>query len=93
MRRAGGPTGGVPGVAAAWAAYEPERKWTVTGTSESPDEDGWSKIRQYGYQTSPNERRAVAAIALFAGEAWTVIVIDRDAAVAEKRASLSTASR
>jgi len=40
-------------VAAAWAAYQPP-KWPLKLATDVPDKDGWSKLRQYSYQTSPN---------------------------------------
>jgi CubicO group peptidase (beta-lactamase class C family) len=75
-------------VAAAWAAYRPDAKWPLKVANDAPDKDGWSHIRVYAYQTSPNERRAVAAIAATtesAAGSWTVVVVDLDDAVAEKR--------
>src|SRR5262245_49548115 len=44
-------------VAAAWAAYDAKKQWPLKVTTDSPDKDGWSNIRNYSYQTSPNERR------------------------------------
>jgi CubicO group peptidase (beta-lactamase class C family) len=72
-------------VAAAWAAYRPDAKWPLKTASDAPDKDGWSGIRVYDYQTSPNEHRAVTAITHRAGEIWTVVLLDLDEAVAEKR--------
>jgi CubicO group peptidase (beta-lactamase class C family) len=45
-------------VAAAWAAYRPEAKWPLKVTHDFPDRDGWSDVRDYSYQTSPNEKPA-----------------------------------
>jgi CubicO group peptidase (beta-lactamase class C family) len=72
-------------VAAAWAAYRPEARWPLKVTTDGPDKDGWTNRRAYDYQTSPNERRDVAVYARRAGETWTVIVLDMDQAVGEKR--------
>jgi CubicO group peptidase (beta-lactamase class C family) len=72
-------------VAAAWAAYKPDHKWPLKVTNEVPDKDGWSKQRGYEYQTSPNERRSVQALARFAGGHWTVAIFDLSDAVREKR--------
>ena len=72
-------------VAAAWAAYRPDAKWPLKVTNDFPDRDGWSNIRDYSYQTSPNEKRDVGANARRAGEGWTVILYDMDQAVGEKR--------
>jgi CubicO group peptidase (beta-lactamase class C family) len=72
-------------VAAAWAAYRPDAKWPLKVTNDFPDRDGWSRIRDYSYQTSPNEKRDVGANARRAGDGWTVILYDMDQAVGEKR--------
>lgn len=72
-------------VAAAWAAYKPDARWPLKVTNDFPDKDGWSGIRDYTYQTSPNERRDVGANARRAGNTWTVILYDMEQAVGEKR--------
>jgi CubicO group peptidase (beta-lactamase class C family) len=51
------------------------------------DRDGWTDLRQYEYQTSPNEKRDVAVVTRRAGAVWTVVVYDMAQAVAEKRLS------
>jgi CubicO group peptidase (beta-lactamase class C family) len=72
-------------VAAAWAAYRPNAKWPLKVTSDFPDKDGWTGIRDYSYQTSPNEKRDVGANARRAGDTWTVVLYDMAQAVGEKR--------
>jgi len=72
-------------VAAAWPAYKPDHKWPLKVKNEVPDRDGWSKQRGYDYQTSPNEKRSVQALARFAGGHWTVVIFDLSDAVGEKR--------
>jgi CubicO group peptidase (beta-lactamase class C family) len=72
-------------VAAAWAAYGVTPKWPLKVANDFPDKDGWSNIRDYTYQTSPNEKRDVGANARRRGETWTVIVYDMGQAVGEKR--------
>lgn len=71
-------------LAAGWAAYQ-KPKWPMQVANDRPDKDGWSKRRNYNYQTSPNERRDVFASTLFAGDAWTVVIYDMAQAVGEKR--------
>jgi CubicO group peptidase (beta-lactamase class C family) len=73
-------------VAAAWAAYQ-QPKWPLKVTTDVPDKDGWSKQRNYTYQTSPNERRDVGVGAGFANDVWTVTIYDMAQAVGEKRGS------
>jgi len=72
-------------LAAAWKAYKPTAKWPVKVTNDLPDKDGWSKRRVYEYQTSPNEKRGVAALAYYSGTAWTVVIEDVSDATGEKR--------
>jgi CubicO group peptidase (beta-lactamase class C family) len=74
-------------VAAAWAAYLPEARWPLKVTTSAPDKDGWSDIRIYGYQVSPNEKRDIEASTRRAGEVWTVAIYDMTQAVGEKRLS------
>ena len=72
-------------VAAAWAAYKPDHKWPLKVTNDAPDRDGWSKQKVYEYQTSPNEKRGVEAVARFANGRWHVDILDLSDPVAEKR--------
>ena len=71
-------------LAAAWAAYQ-KPKWPMQVATDRPDKDGWSKRRNYTYQTSPNERRDLFAAAQLAGDVWTVVIYDMASAVGEKR--------
>lgn len=71
-------------LAAGWAAYQ-KPKWPMQVATDRPDKDGWSKRRNYTYQTSPNERRDVFARAQFAGDVWNVVIYDMAQAVGEKR--------
>ncbi len=71
-------------VAAGWAAYKPP-KWPLKVATDVPDKDGWSKQRNYSYQTSPNERRGVGVGVQFANDVWTVVIYDMAQAVGEKR--------
>src|SRR5437762_2902519 len=50
-------------VALAWAAYMPDHKWPLKVVTADPDREGWTDRRSYTYQTSPNEKRGVAAFA------------------------------
>jgi CubicO group peptidase (beta-lactamase class C family) len=72
-------------IAAAWAAYRPDASWPLKVTHDYPDRDGWTDIRDYDYQTSPNEKRDVGASARRAGDTWTVVLYDMAQAVGEKR--------
>ena len=72
-------------VAAAWAAYGVEPKWPLINTNDFADRDGWTNRRVYNYQTSPNEKRVVQASTAKANDVWTVVIIDLDQAVSDKR--------
>ena len=74
-------------VALAWAAYMPDHPWPLKVSTPSPDRDGWTDGRSYSYQTSPDEKRGVAAFAQRAGDVWTVALYDMSDATGEKRAS------
>ncbi|MGH9257862.1 MAG: serine hydrolase domain-containing protein [Vicinamibacterales bacterium] len=74
-------------VAASWAAYPAAGKWPLKVTNDFPDKDGWSNIRDYNYQTSPNEKRGVFANTRRSGDVWTVVLYDMDEAVGERRAA------
>jgi CubicO group peptidase (beta-lactamase class C family) len=71
----------------AWAAYKPNRTWKLEVTMPLPDGNGWTQGKQYGYQTSPNEKRSVNAAAAFANDVWTIVLVDIAQATGEKRGS------
>jgi len=73
-------------LALAWKQYKPTAKWSLLTSADSPDRFGWSKIKSFEYQTSPNEKRAVQAQTVFANGRWLVLIIDIAEATAEKRA-------
>ena len=72
-------------VEAAWAAYgAPGRKLKMS--SDRANREGWHDTRNYSYETSPNERRDVLAIARrSSGQRWTVVVEDVSVATIDKR--------
>ena len=72
-------------VAAAWKQYGLDPKWPLFNKAEGPDRDGWTNVRVYDYETSPNEKRVIQAVARKANDIWTVAIIDIDRAVADKR--------
>jgi len=51
----------------------------------SSDKDGWTQRQTYSYQTSPNERRSVAAGTARHGDHQLVWIYDMSDPVAEKR--------
>ena len=74
-------------VAAAWAAYKPESKRPIKLVTPRPAREGWDERQAFDYETSPNERAAVQALALRAGNRWTVIILDGTDPTVEKRSA------
>ncbi|MPY87978.1 MAG: serine hydrolase [Luteitalea sp.] len=72
-------------VDAAWAAYGKDATWPLKLATDRPPRDGWEQIRNYEYETSPNEQRIVSAGARRRGAQWTVTIFDVSNRVAEKR--------
>lgn len=72
-------------VAAAWAAYRPETKRPLKLITPRPAREGWDERQVFEYETSPNERAVVEAIALRAGSTWTVLILDGTDPTVEKR--------
>ena len=74
-------------VAAGWAAYKPEAKRPLKLVTPLPAREGWEERKVFNYETSPNERAVVQAIALRAGNAWTVVILDGSEPTFEKRSA------
>ncbi len=72
-------------VAAAWAAYQPGFKRPLKIALPLAPRNGWDERKSYQYETSPNERVVVQALALRAGDAWTVAIVDGTEPTFEKR--------
>jgi CubicO group peptidase (beta-lactamase class C family) len=71
----------------AWAAYRPDAKRPLKLATPIPARNGWDERKSFDYETSPNERAAVQALALRAGSDWTVVIIDATEPTFEKRGS------
>jgi CubicO group peptidase (beta-lactamase class C family) len=72
-------------VTAAWAIYKPDSKRPVKLVTPLPPKEGWEERKVFDYETSPNERAAIEAMALRAGTSWTVIILDGTDPTVEKR--------
>ncbi len=72
-------------VAAAWAAYRPGVKWPLKLATPLPGRNGWAERRVFDYETSPNERAVVRAIAFRVSDKWTVVIADGTESTFEKR--------
>jgi len=74
-------------VTAAWRAYRPDFSRPVKLMTPAPARDGWEERRSFSYETSPNERAVIAALASRAGDKWTVVILDGKEPTFEKRGS------
>jgi CubicO group peptidase (beta-lactamase class C family) len=72
-------------VASAWVSYKPDMKRPIRTTTTLPDRNGWTSGKQFVYETSPNERAVVIAVALHAADTWTVVLADGSEPTFEKR--------
>lgn len=70
---------------AAWAAYGRGAKRPVRQKLSPPAREGWEEEYVYLYETSPNERAVVQAIARRAKKAWTVVILDGTDPTFQKR--------
>jgi CubicO group peptidase (beta-lactamase class C family) len=74
-------------VAEAWAAYKPESKRPIKLVTPRPAREGWDERQVFTYETSPNERAVVQALALRAGNHWTVVILEGTDPTVEKRSA------
>jgi len=74
-------------VAAAWAAYKPDVKRPLKLVTPRPGRQGWDERQVFDYETSPNERAVVQALALRADSSWTVVILDGTEPTFEKRSA------
>jgi len=74
-------------VGAAWAAYKPDEKRAVRQKLSPPAREGWEEVQVYLYETSPNERAVVQAVARRAKNTWTVVILNGKQPTFEKRGS------
>jgi CubicO group peptidase (beta-lactamase class C family) len=74
-------------VAAAWTIYKPDAKRPLKLVTPRPAREGWDERQVFDYETSPNERATVQAVAYRAGSSWTVLILDGSDMTAEKRSA------
>ncbi len=72
-------------VSQAWATYKPGFARPLHASVNMPDRDGWIDGKEFLYETSPNEKSTVVAIARHAGDNWTVVLLDGSDATFGKR--------
>src|SRR5215813_3681420 len=74
-------------VAAGWASYRPGANRPLRIALPQAPLNGWEERHTYSYETSPNERILVTALAWRAGQDWTVTIIEATHATLEKRSA------
>ena len=70
-----------------WKAYRPDANRPLKVVTPRPPRNGWDERQVFDYETSPNERAIVQAIAYRAGTHWTVAILDGKEGTFEKRAA------
>jgi len=71
----------------AWPALDPKFARPLHIAQDIPGRFGWETPKLFAYETSPNEKRSVMAIARKKGDGWCVTLIDGSDAAMEKRGS------
>ncbi len=74
-------------ISEAWAAYKKDDKRPIRQKLSPPAREGWEEVQVYLYETSPNERAVVQAMARRSKDRWTVILADGKQPTFEKRAA------
>jgi CubicO group peptidase (beta-lactamase class C family) len=74
-------------VAAAWTAFKPEAKREPKQVLPRPGRNGWDDRQFFDYETSPNERAVVQALAFRSGSTWTIVLLDGKEPTFEKRSA------
>ncbi|MEO5880823.1 MAG: serine hydrolase domain-containing protein [Caldimonas sp.] len=78
-------------VAQAWKLSQPDFKRTLRIATPRPSRNGWVDQQVFEYETSPNEKLTVQAIArrssIGDGKAWVVLLLQASESTLEKRGS------
>jgi CubicO group peptidase (beta-lactamase class C family) len=72
-------------VAAGWAAYRADANRPLRIATQQPPFNGWQERRVYSYETSPNEKAVVYALAWRADHSWMVVIVEASRSTFEKR--------
>jgi len=72
-------------VAAGWAAYRPDANRPLRIATPGAPYNGWDERHVYVYETSPNEKAVVYALAWRAGGDWMVVIVEAALSTFEKR--------
>jgi CubicO group peptidase (beta-lactamase class C family) len=72
-------------VAAGWAAYRGDTHRPLRLATAQAPFNGWEERHLYNYETSPNEKAVVYALAWRAGRDWMVVIVEASQSTFEKR--------
>lgn len=72
-------------LAAGWASYRPDQTRPLRLATPQAPFNGWEERHVYSYETSPNEKAVVYALAWRAGTDWTVVIVEAGSATFQKR--------
>ena len=72
-------------VAAGWASYRPDASRPLRIATPQAPHNGWEERRVYSYETSPNEKAVVYALAWRADRNWMVVIVEASRATFERR--------
>jgi CubicO group peptidase (beta-lactamase class C family) len=79
-------------VAVGWANYRPDANRPLRIATPQAPYNGWEERHLFSYETSPNEKAIVYALAWRAGGDWLVVIVEATRSTFEKRnAGLSLA--
>jgi hypothetical protein len=71
--------------AAAWKSWAPDQARPAKLITARTARNGWDERQVIDYETSPNEKRVMFAVAYRSGTNWTVVLADGAEATGEKR--------
>ncbi len=63
-------------LARAWTLFDPTANRTMRLATPAAAREGWEERVGFQYEVAPNERRAIQAMAMRRGNAWTVMILD-----------------
>jgi CubicO group peptidase (beta-lactamase class C family) len=72
-------------VAAGWASYRPQANRPLRIILQGTPLNGWEERQVFTYETSPNEKTVVYALASRAAQNWTVAIVEAAVSTFEKR--------
>jgi CubicO group peptidase (beta-lactamase class C family) len=74
-------------VAAGWANYRSDANRPLRIATPQAPYNGWEERHVYSYETSPNEKAVIYALAWRAGGDWMVVIVEATLSTFEKRNS------